>query len=182
MQRAESSVLLLSATTDATADALRSQARANGVDGSRIIVAPMAMVRSDILATVSLADLFLDVHPYSSETLAADALWMGVPVVTLAGRSMAARITGSLLHSAGLDAQITASLADYETAAVKLLTDATLRTAVKNQLTTARASTPVFDMSLFARRLEWAYARMMERRSEGRAPEAIAVPSSIQKG
>ena len=77
------------------AEAARHRPRAAGVR------AEASRTRSH-LARYPLADLFLDTAPYGAHTTASDALWMGVPVLTLSGRGFASRVCGSLVRSAGL--------------------------------------------------------------------------------
>ncbi len=72
------------------------------------------------LARYPLADLFLDTTPYGAHTTASDALWMGVPVLTLSGRSFASRVCGSLVRSAGLTDLVVMNAKDYVERAVAL--------------------------------------------------------------
>jgi predicted O-linked N-acetylglucosamine transferase (SPINDLY family) len=102
--------------------ALRAHAAAAGVAPDRLIftgrVSPGAY-----LARLRLADLFLDTFPYNAGTVASDAIRMGVPMVTLSGRSFASRMAASLLHSIGAQAGVAETQADYVRIAVTLATD-----------------------------------------------------------
>ena len=95
------SVLWLLDTTEETKTRLRQHAVSKGIGGERLIFAPK-MQNAAHLARYALADLFLDTVPYGAHTTASDALWMGVPVLTLSGRSFASRVCGSLVRSAGI--------------------------------------------------------------------------------
>jgi predicted O-linked N-acetylglucosamine transferase (SPINDLY family) len=106
--------------------ALQAHAAAAGVDPARLIftdrVAPDAY-----LARLRLADLFLDTFPYNAGTVASDAIRMGVPMITLSGRSFASRMAASLLHAIGAGAGVADTLAAYVQFAVRLATDSAAR-------------------------------------------------------
>ncbi len=81
---------------NATASAnLRQEAAARGIDAARLIFAPRFVGRH--LAQASLADLFLDTLPFGAGTVASDALWAGLPVLTCLGETFAGRVAASLL-------------------------------------------------------------------------------------
>jgi len=127
------------------------------------------------LARKRLADLFLDTLPYDAHTTASDALWVGLPVLTLLGATFAGRVAASLLRTIGLPELITATPLDYERRAIELAKNPeTLRT-LGGKLAANRAMTPLFDTALFARRIEAAYAAMHQRYRAGLAPANIAI-------
>ncbi len=147
------SVLWLS-PAEATACAnLRREALARGVDPARLIFAPR-LVLPEHLARHAHADLFLDTTPYNAGTTANDALFMGVPVLTCAGDTMASRIAGSQLTAIGLPELITTNLADYEALALKLARDRALLARYRARLRDNRRSAPLFDMARFTRALD----------------------------
>jgi predicted O-linked N-acetylglucosamine transferase (SPINDLY family) len=82
-------------------EAILSEAAARGISGERIVFAPVAR-QVDHLARLRCADLALDVLPYGSHTTGSDALWCGVPLLTLTGRTFAGRVGTSLVTAAGL--------------------------------------------------------------------------------
>lgn len=84
--RVPGSVLWLLGSTDAANERLKRYASDHGIAPERIIFADK-LVNAHHLARYRLADLFLDTTPYGAHTTASDALWMGVPVLTLSGRS-----------------------------------------------------------------------------------------------
>jgi predicted O-linked N-acetylglucosamine transferase (SPINDLY family) len=144
------SVLWL-APGSATARAnLASEAQARGVDPARLIFAP----RLDLpehLARHAHVDLYLDTTPYNAGTTANDALFMGVPVVTYAGATMASRVAGSQLTAIGLPELITHSLADYEALVLALGREPARMAQLKARLSANRHTTPLFDMARFTR-------------------------------
>jgi predicted O-linked N-acetylglucosamine transferase (SPINDLY family) len=113
------SVLWLLGSTDDTDRRLRAYAAERGVAPERIVFAAK-LANPYHLARYVLADLFLDTAPYGAHTTASDALWMGVPVLTLSGRSFASRVCGSLVRSAGLPELICPTAGEFVDRAVSL--------------------------------------------------------------
>jgi predicted O-linked N-acetylglucosamine transferase (SPINDLY family) len=159
----EGSVLWLSSVNPAAARNLKREAEARGVDADRLIFAPFLARSEDHLARLSLADLFLDTLPYNAHATAADALWAGVPLVTVAGSTFAGRVAASLLQAVGLTELITESLEAYETLALKLARDASALAVVKAKLAANRETHALFDTANFTRNLEAAYLTLWER-------------------
>ena len=153
---------------------LRNEAKARGVDPGRIIFAP----RCDYLEHMTRhcqADLFLDTFPYNAHATASDALWAGLPVLTVAGRSFASRVGASLLMSLGLPQLITENFEDYENVARKLASDRHLMESVRGDLEAAKSSSSLFDCAAFTRNLEQAYHTIWTRWREGKAPAPFDV-------
>ena len=119
--------------------------------------------------------MFLDTLPYNAHTTASDALWAGLPVLTLIGPTFAGRVAASLLRAIGLPELITATAQDYEQRAIELAQNAEALAASRNKLAANRATTPLFDTALFARRIEAAYAAMHQRHQAGLASANIAI-------
>ena len=117
------------------------------------------------LARQQLADLFLDTLPYNAHTTASDALWVGLPLVTIPGRSFPARVAASILRAAGLAELIADDLAAYEALAMKLARDPAALKAIRDRLTATRDSMALFDTARFTRNLESAYCAMLNEAS-----------------
>jgi protein O-GlcNAc transferase len=147
------SVLWLAPSHARGAANLRSEAATRGVDPSRLIFAPRVALQEH-LARHAHADLFLDTAPYNAGTTANDALFMGVPVVTCAGETMASRVAGSQLRAIGLPEFITTSLADYEALALALTREPAVLARYRERLAANHATCPLFDMARYARDLE----------------------------
>lgn len=158
--RVEGSVFWLLQGNTAVPDNLRREAAARGIDPARLIFAPRT-VPEHHLARQQLADLFLDTLPYNAHTTASDALWAGVPLVTMPGRSFPARVAASILTAAGLSELIASGPATYETLALGLATDHARLAAIRAKLAAARTTTPLFDTVRFTRNLEAAYIAML---------------------
>lgn len=153
LRRTPDSVLWLLSDNPWAEANIRREAAARGVAADRLIfggrVAP-----ENYLARYGCADLFLDTFPFNAGTTANDALWMGLPILTLCGRSFAARMAGALLTAAGLPELITYNLADYEEKAVALAHDATAIPRLRAHLAETKKSGVLFNTPLFAKNLE----------------------------
>ncbi len=160
------SVLWLLSQSDAVTANLRSEAQSRGVEGSRLIFAPRLGL-ADHLGRLQLADLALDTFPYNSHTTASDALWVGVPLVTLMGRTFASRVGASLLNAAGLPECVVQSWDDYFDRATSLALNPSRLRSMRQELVDNRLSCPLFDTVGFARDLERLYIAMWEQHQKG---------------
>ena len=176
LREIEGSVLWLGSTIPDAADNLQHEAQERGVSAERIIFAPKVPERSDHLARLQLADLFLDTAPYNAHTTGCDALWAGVPVVTSLGETFPARVAASLLYAAGLPELVTKSLADYEELALRLAQKPGELRAIRTKLEQNRNTAPLFDTIGFTRSLETAYLEMWTRFQSQLPPAAFLVP------
>lgn len=174
LRQVEGSVLWLLQGHAKAADNLRKQAAAHGVGPERLIFAPR-LPPAEHLARHRAADLLLDTLPYNAHTTAADALWAGLPVVTLIGETFAGRVAASLLNAVGLPELVTTSEAEYERLAVALATRPRKLTRIRAKLADNRLTTPLFDTALFTRHIEAAYAEMHRRHQAGLPPDHFAV-------
>ncbi len=89
-------------------DNLRKEAEARGIDPARLVFAPRTWLAQH-LARHRQADLFLDTLPYNAHTTTSDALWAGLPVVTVLGETFAGRVAASLLNAVGLPSSLNPS-------------------------------------------------------------------------
>jgi len=105
-------------------------------------------------------DIALDTLPRTGVTTTADALWMGVPVVTLAGGRFIERLGASLLTAIGLEALIAFNQEDYIAIAVALAQDPARRRQLRANLRERLAASPLCDGRDLTRHLEAAYRRM----------------------
>jgi predicted O-linked N-acetylglucosamine transferase (SPINDLY family) len=174
LKASEGSVLWLLEARPPFAENLARQAKAQGVDPARIVYAP-DLPPQQHLARLGLADLFLDTLPYNAHTTASDALWAGVPLLTLRGTTFPGRVAASLLTAAGMPELVTETQADYEALAVTLAGDAKALAALKVKLAQNRDTCALFDTETFARHIESAYARMWQRWLDGERSQGFAV-------
>ena len=153
------SVLWLLSSTEATNTRLKNYAAQRGIVPERLVFAEK-VAHAAHLARYTLADLFLDTAPYGAHTTASDALWMGVPVLTMSGRSFASRVCGSLVRASGISELICASAEEFVDRAVTLGNDRALIQPYREKLLNGRDSCSLFDMPLLVRHLEQLYGQM----------------------
>jgi len=164
------SVLWLLADDHAVRGHLQAAAAAAGVDSRRLIFAGRVSY-AEHLARLPCADLVLDTFPFNGGTSASDALWAGVPLLTLAGDAFAARMAGSLLNALDLPELITGSLERYRACALELATQPNRLSEIRTRLAVAHERAPLFDSARFCRHLESAFESIRER-AERRQPPA----------
>ncbi len=153
LSAAPQAVLWLSPSSDEAARNLRLQAEMHGIDPERLVFAPRVALGVH-LARHAHADLYLDTYPYNAGTAANDALWMGVPVLTCSGKTMASRVAGSQLHAIGLERLIAQNLTDYEASATALASDPHELVQLRAGLEHNKFNDPLFDMARFTGELE----------------------------
>jgi protein O-GlcNAc transferase len=168
------SVLWLLDDTPASKGNLRKAAEARGVSSERLVFARRCSIPEHVGRHVC-ADLFLDTLYYNAHTTAADALLAGLPVLTLPGASMAARVGASLVRAAGLPELVAQDLADYEAKALQLATNPADLARLKQALVRQRPTCPLFDLPRRTREIEAAYAEMWRRHAAGLGPQSFRV-------
>lgn len=114
----------------------------------------------DYLASYSEVDIVLDTFPFPGGTTTVEALWMGVPTVTLTGNSLLARQGESLLRCVGLGGWVAANEQDYVDTALAQVGDLTKLGELRASLRLRALNSPLFDAARFARNLEDAFAGM----------------------
>ena len=170
----EGSVLWLFQDNPWAVENLKQEALNHGVDPSRLVFAER-MPLSEHLARHRQADLFLDTFPYNAHTTTSDALWTGLPVLTLMGNSFASRVAASLLNAIGLPELISNSQEEYEALAIELASNPQKLIALKQKLASNRLTTPLFDTPQFTKGLEQAYVQMYERYQADLPPDHLVV-------
>jgi len=153
------SQLWLLQSSSVAQDRLRKEATARGVTADRLVFASRLPLAGH-LGRLQLADLALDTYPYTSHTTASDALWAGVPVVTMLGESFVSRVAASLLRATGLP-ELVADCADaYFRLALELATRPELLRPLRTKLAANRMSCPLFDSTRFTLDLQRLYERI----------------------
>lgn len=163
------SVLWLLSGTEGTDDRLRTAATSAGIAPERLVFA-QKKANPEHVARYALADLFLDTFPYGAHTTAADSLWMGVPILTMRGKSFAARVCASLVTAAGIPELVCSSREDYVARAIALARDPVALAELKRRLRDGRDTSLLFDTPRLARELEALYRGMWADFEEGRLP------------
>jgi predicted O-linked N-acetylglucosamine transferase (SPINDLY family) len=135
---------------------------AHGIDKSRLVLAGHRADSREHLAMYAAVDIALDPFPYNGTTTTCEALWMGVPVVTLAGRAHAGRVGVSLLGAVGLSDLVAQDLEQYRRLAAGLAGDPDRLQRLRVELRDRMRRSPLMDGAGFARALESAYRQMWQ--------------------
>ena len=155
---------------------LRREAASRGVAPERLAFGGR-ISSPEHLARLRVADLFLDTLPCNAHTTASDALWVGLPLLTCAGRGVSARVAGSLLRAIGLPELVTTGLPDYEALALRLARSPELLADLRARLHANRSTSPLFNTPRLCRHLEAAYLEMWRLNQAGAPPRSFAVPA-----
>ena len=174
LRAVEGSVLWLFQDNFWAVQNLKKEAEKHGISADRLVFAERLPL-PEHLARHRQADLFLDTLPYNAHTTTSDALWGGLPVLTLMGESFASRVAASLLNAIGLPELITTSQAEYEALAIELAMNPKKLADIKLKLKNNRFTAPLFDTPLFANNLEVAYIDMYGRYHTGLEPDHITI-------
>jgi predicted O-linked N-acetylglucosamine transferase (SPINDLY family) len=160
---------------------LKDFAGRKGVGPERLIFAPWVEMPLHI-GRQRYADLFLDTYPYNQHSTAADALRVGLPLLTVSGQSFASRVAGSLLTELGMTELIAADLDDYEHRAIDLARHPQQLHSLREKLGRQLRQTTLFDGRSFIAGFEAALTEIWKRFERGELPSPLIVarqPSSL---
>lgn len=147
---------------------------AAGADPARIELRGAAP-HAEFLATYGEIDVALDPFPYSGGLTTLEALWMGVPVVTLGGDRFCARHAVTHLASAGLPALAVEGEDAYVAMAAALVSDPDGLASIRGRLRDRLAASPALDGVRFTRALEAAFGAMWQRAAAGQGRASFAL-------
>lgn len=139
----------------------REQFARHGVTGDRLIL----LGHSDhpaMLAEYGCVDVALDTFPFTGGLTTLEALWMGVPVVTMKGDSMIGRQSAGFLHALGLDEWIAQDCSAYVRTAAELAGDVKRLQELRFSLRERMRTSPLCLVEQFCRNLEHAYEQMVQ--------------------
>ncbi|HVS38639.1 MAG TPA: tetratricopeptide repeat protein [Gemmataceae bacterium] len=156
-----------------TADLWRDRFVARGLPEHRVELRHIAPTAMRHLRLYDEIDVALDAFPWSGHTTACEALWMGVPVVTLRGRLCAGRMVASVLTAVGLNDLVAATPEEYVHISAGLARDAARRAELRRSLRPRMLRSPLCDKARFTRGLEDSYRRMWRTWRDGRAAPAV---------
>ena len=175
LKSVDGSVLWLMQNNNLAIHNLRREAEIRGVNPARLVFAPTAPLLKDHFARHRLADLFLDTIPFNAHTTAIDALYAGLPVLSVRGGAFVGRVAESQLRAVGLVDMVATTLEDYEAAAVRFARNPKELKALRDRLAANRLTYPLFNSQRLCRHIEAAYLEMMERHRRGEPPAPFAV-------
>jgi predicted O-linked N-acetylglucosamine transferase (SPINDLY family) len=174
LKTVEGSVLWLFQDNPWAVENLKKEAEKQGITADRLVFAERLPL-PEHLARHRQADLFLDTFPYNAHTTSSDALWTGLPVLTLMGSSFASRVAASLLNAIGLPELITNTQEEYEALAIELAMNSKKLETIKLKLANNRLTAPLFDTPLFTKNLESAYIKMYELYQNDLKPDHLSI-------
>lgn len=131
-----------------------------GATRDRVELQGRTVTQAEHLALYSRLDIALDTFPYNGTTTTCEAMWMGVPVITLAGKRHAGRVGISLLNNAGLGEWVAGSSEQYISLAAGLAGDMQKLAALRASLRQRVSDSPLCDGQAFARKVEAAYRKI----------------------
>jgi predicted O-linked N-acetylglucosamine transferase (SPINDLY family) len=134
-----------------------------GIAADRLDLRPRTASVQEHLRTYHEIDLALDTYPYHGTTTTCDALWMGVPVVSLAGDAHVSRVGASLLGAVGLDELVAHNQQEFIDIAVRLAQDRQRLTPLRAELRPRLQASPLMDAASLARALEAVYRSEWQR-------------------
>ena len=134
-----------------------------GVPESRMEILSWETSTGAHLSLYNRIDIGLDTFPYNGTTTTCEALWMGVPVVTLAGKTHASRVGVSILSNLGLQDLIAKTKYEYAEIAVQLANDLQKLTTLRRNLRKTLLQSPICDARQFTADLEERYRKIWER-------------------
>ena len=129
----------------------------NGIDPSRVELRGWIKNQREHLACYDQIDIALDTYPYNGTTTTCEALWMGVPVITLAGEAHMSRVGASILRCVGLEGLVADSGADFAEISIALARDTGRRMSLRTSMRDRLLASPLLDHANFTCKLERHY-------------------------
>jgi predicted O-linked N-acetylglucosamine transferase (SPINDLY family) len=168
-------VLWLLGDRPKVADNLRRAAKDHGIDPARLVFAGREPW-DRYMARLRLADLFLDAVHHNAIVTACDSLAVGLPVLTLHGKTCTTLSAESLLRAGGLEDLVADNEKDYLRRAGNLIADPLSLARMRSRIAEARRqNAPLFDTAGRVRQLEAAFTEMWRRKMAGQAPSPFSV-------
>ncbi len=168
------SILWLLSSNIIVINNLKAEAEKRGVNKNRLIFCER-LPNEDHLARYKLADLFLDTIPYNAHTTANEALYCGVPVLTLIGDSFASRVGASILNALDIKELIAHSKNEYINIASDISKDPNKIKYLKKKLLNNKVNSTLFDTKLYVKNLEQAYLEIYKKNKKNLKPENIYI-------
>jgi protein O-GlcNAc transferase len=179
LRRTPDAVLWLQHGTNGAEQNILKEAKARGVASDRIIFTKH-IPHTSHLARLCLADMALDAYYHSGGVTTTDAIWAGLPILTVAGPTPSAQTGVSVLKAARLPELITYSLDEYEKRLHHLSANRDELTAIRKKMIASRDDVPLFNSARLARHLEQSYVAMWDQYEAGNTPTGFDVPALPQ--
>ncbi len=154
---------LIDATTQ---HSLQQQLTDLGVASDRLILVPHLPAMTEHLSLYHQVDIALDSFPYNGATTTCEALWMGIPVVTLVGKTHVSRMGLSILTTVGLTDLIATSPEEYVKICLRLADDIQYLQTLRKEMRDQMQSSPLMQAEPFTRQLEQLYRKISIREAK----------------
>lgn len=151
----------LALNDESTRQRYRDLFSAHGITPDRIVLSGHSP-HAEMLAQYGQMDIALDPFPFSGGLTTCEALWMGVPVVTLAGETLVSRQSASLLMNLGKTEWVAESPRQYVETALRLAADPAGLEGLRRGLRAQMAASPVCDAGAFTLEIESAYRKIWQ--------------------
>jgi predicted O-linked N-acetylglucosamine transferase (SPINDLY family) len=174
LKKNENSVLWLKSDKTNIIKNLKLEADKFKINSDRIIFANR-LESSENLASYKLADLFLDTFPYNAHVTGCDALYSGLPILTLCGESFASRVGASLLNTLNMNELIAYSETEYVNKAYNLSINKKKITELKQELSNPLTISKLFNSNLYVEKIETAYIEILEGLKNKNTPKNIYI-------
>jgi predicted O-linked N-acetylglucosamine transferase (SPINDLY family) len=179
LHHVEGSVLWLLESNRWAKTNLIKEAKARGISSERLVFQPKMVKDRDsqqrYLSQFTQADLYLDTFIYGGGSTAANALWAGLPVLTLIGQGLTTRMAASYLNALGLFELITTTSKDYERLAFELSKNPERLALLKQKLADEIKSEKLFDNTILTQYIESGYQQAYQRYFNGKNPSPIYI-------
>ena len=175
LKKNENSVLWLKSNKTNVIKNLKLEADKCRVESDRIIFANKLESSEDYLASYKLADLFLDTFPYNAHVTGCDALYSGLPILTLCGESFASRVGASLLNTLNMNELIAYSETEYVNKAYNLSINKKKIKELKQKLSNPLTISKLFNSKLYVEKIETAYIEILEGLKNKNTPKNIYI-------
>jgi predicted O-linked N-acetylglucosamine transferase (SPINDLY family) len=163
LKKNENSVLWLKSNKSNVIKNIKSEADKLNINSDRIIFANKIESSAEYLASYKLADLFLDTFPYNAHVTGCDALYSGLPILTLCGESFASRVGASLLNTLNMNELIAYSETEYIKKAYDLSISKEKIAKLKKELLKPENISKLFNSRLYVEKIETAYIEIFEK-------------------
>jgi hypothetical protein len=167
LQAVNNSVLWLFEDNKWASENLKNEAKFRGINPDRLVFLQRLPLISDHLARHQYGDLFLDCYPYNAHSTGLDALYSGLPVLTLKGSTFPSRVGASFLTTIGLPELITSNIDDYEKLAIELGNNPSYLRSIKEKLHNQKKQSVLFDMLTYTKNFEKALKLIYDNYHEG---------------
>jgi protein O-GlcNAc transferase len=180
LSKVEGSVLWLLDRNLTATDNLKKQAEKRGIAKERLVFQPTmvtdAASQSRYLSQFQCADLYLDTFVYGAGSTANNALFAGLPVLTMTGAGVTTRMAASYLNALGLSELVKDSSEDYENCALELALNPLSLKKIREKLVKEIDKSPIVNTQIYTKHLENGYRQAYDLYFSGEEKRPIYVP------